>query len=35
VEEETGETYHQCNDSSYCLSRRSSQAKQVEVTVHG
>ncbi|MED1793153.1 alpha-D-ribose 1-methylphosphonate 5-phosphate C-P-lyase PhnJ [Brevibacillus nitrificans] len=35
VEEETGETYHQCNDTSYCLSRLNSQEKPVEVTVHG
>ncbi|QRG69072.1 alpha-D-ribose 1-methylphosphonate 5-phosphate C-P-lyase PhnJ [Brevibacillus choshinensis] len=35
VEEDTGETYHQCNDTSYCLSRLNSQVKLVEVTVHG
>jgi alpha-D-ribose 1-methylphosphonate 5-phosphate C-P lyase len=35
LEEETGETYHQCNDTSYCLSRLNSQEKPVEVTVHG
>ncbi|WP_289142858.1 alpha-D-ribose 1-methylphosphonate 5-phosphate C-P-lyase PhnJ [uncultured Brevibacillus sp.] len=35
VHEETGETYHQCNDTSYCLSRLNRKVLHQEVPLNG